>query len=168
MTSLGANVVIAGCSRGTFTIHTVRIVESKAEITQILSDWQVAAPSTQLRSEQNHSSPPFAGSERDTSRQQRLEVAHDALSYIGICRSTLANLPTDIRVDASPVDTTRFSADLSVADVQTMIGSSLGVMANRVFHTPNIDGPNFAMRTACFWSLSALPRPPEAARWAPQ
>ena len=50
MTSLGANVAIAGCSRGTFTIHTAPIVESgRQRSRKFLSDWYVADPQRHMQ-----------------------------------------------------------------------------------------------------------------------
>jgi hypothetical protein len=136
MTSLGENVAIAGYSRGTATIpQAATIIESKAEITQILSDWQVPRSSRQLSNRQNWSSCHFVDGEQVTSEQQRLEAAYGTARFCaGLFsrRRSANNRQLPRRHDESRP------------------------------HTRNVDGPNFAMGPACFWPLSAAAPPPSS------
>lgn len=108
---------------------------------------------------------PREAEQADPQHRHLLEVTYDALAHAGIRPSSLAGTGTGVYVGASSVDhAARLYSDPSMADVHTMTGNSLSIMANRISYTLDLHGPSIALDTACSSSLVAFHLACEAIR----
>lgn len=91
--------------------------------------------------------------------QQRLllMVAYEAMEDAGLTRSLLGSVRTGVYVGASSSDYAALQRlQRTYSDVYAGTGSALSIVANRISHRFNLNGPSLSIDTACSSSLVAL------------
>ncbi|SIO89541.1 type I polyketide synthase [Nocardiopsis sp. JB363] len=95
--------------------------------------------------------------EMDPQQGWLLEVAYEALADAALVPASLAGSRSGVYVGAASIDQAaeNFGAR-NRAGVFTASGAGMAILANRVSHHLDLDGPSLTMDTACSSSLSAL------------
>ncbi|MGW8439111.1 type I polyketide synthase [Nocardiopsis sp. NPDC055879] len=95
--------------------------------------------------------------EMDPQQGWLLEVAYEALADATLVPASLAGSRSGVYVGAASIDqaATNFGAR-NRAGVFTASGAGMAILANRISHRLDLDGPSLTMDTACSSSLSAL------------
>jgi acyl transferase domain-containing protein/NADPH:quinone reductase-like Zn-dependent oxidoreductase/short-subunit dehydrogenase len=100
---------------------------------------------------------PREAEQMDPQQRLLLQVVWEALESADLRPSELAGENVGVYVGASSMDFgTRMMYDQELADLYTMTGSTLSVIANRVSYIFDFKGPSFTVDTACSSSLVAL------------
>ncbi|GAA1117813.1 type I polyketide synthase [Nocardiopsis metallicus] len=95
--------------------------------------------------------------EMDPQQGWILEVAYEALADAGIAPSSLAGSRSGVYVGAASVDqAAKNFAPRNRAGVFTSSGAGMAILANRLSHALDLDGPSLTLDTACSSSLTAL------------
>ncbi|GAB3209237.1 hypothetical protein GCM10027294_22820 [Marinactinospora endophytica] len=95
--------------------------------------------------------------EMDPQQRFLLETVIEALADAGIAPGSLAGTRTGVYVGASSFDhaITRFGERDRVT-MQTMAGTAMAILANRVSYVLDLRGPSMSIDTACSSSMSAI------------
>lgn len=95
--------------------------------------------------------------EMDPQQGWILEVAHEALADAGIAPASLAGSATGVYVGAASTDqAAKNFARGHRAGPFTGSGAGMAILANRLSHVLDLDGPSLTIDTACSSSLTAL------------
>ncbi len=109
---------------------------------------------------------PREASQMDPQQRLMLEVSWEALEQAGLPPSRVAGRGCGVFVGASGLDygTVSGAGDMACADAQFMTGNTLSIIANRVAHFLDAQGPSYVIDTACSSSLYAFHAACEAIR----
>ncbi|MGF1659164.1 MAG: SDR family NAD(P)-dependent oxidoreductase [Rubrimonas sp.] len=109
---------------------------------------------------------PREAAQMDPQQRVMLEVAWEALEMAGLPPSRVAGRGCGVFVGSSGLDygTAGAAGDPAAADAQFMTGNTLSIIANRVAHVLDAQGPSYVIDTACSSSLFAFHAACEAIR----
>lgn len=95
--------------------------------------------------------------EMDPQQGWLLEVAHEALADAALTPASLAGTRTGVYVGAASIDQSALNFGTGArAGVFTASGAGMAILANRISHHLDLDGPSLTLDTACSSSLTAL------------
>lgn len=95
--------------------------------------------------------------EMDPQQGWLLEVTYEALADAGIAPASLSGSRAGVYVGAASIDQAAENFALGHrAGVFTASGAGMAILANRISHVLDLDGPSLALDTACSSSLTAL------------
>ncbi|WP_197708135.1 type I polyketide synthase [Hartmannibacter diazotrophicus] len=108
---------------------------------------------------------PREAEQMDPQQRLLLQVAWEAFEHSGIRPSDIAGTETGVYVGASGMDYSHsLIVDTGSGDTQSMTGSTLSIVSNRISYIFDLRGPSFTVDTACSSSIVAMHEALEAIR----
>ena len=100
---------------------------------------------------------PREAAQMDPQQRLLLEVAWEAIEMAGLVPAQLAGPRTGVFVGASGLDYgNTLAGDPAAVDARFMTGNTLSILANRVAHVLDAQGPSYVIDTACSSALFAF------------